>query len=148
MAARIARRRKKKALRHSPIAARGIARREISECQRTNRLSPTRIRFAASKENFASETATVKLQRVEGQLGCGENSICAHIVLAQIQITELIPMENLKRHLDAAADPKFLVAVVAVKNCARIKAIFYAPFWGCVTETGFDGIVDFAQFGK
>ena len=52
--------RRKTALRHSPVAGQGTARREIARCQRTNCLSPTLSRFAASGKS-SQRYAAVKL---------------------------------------------------------------------------------------
>jgi hypothetical protein len=59
-----------------------------------------------------------------------------------------ITLEKLEGHCDAAANPEFLVAVVAIENGPRVERILDVPFGGRVIETGFDGIVDLAQLGK
>jgi hypothetical protein len=59
-----------------------------------------------------------------------------------------IALEKLEGHCDAAANPEFLIAVVAVENSAGVKRILDVPFGGRVAETGLDGVIDFAQPGK
>ena len=59
-----------------------------------------------------------------------------------------IAVKNLKRHFNAGTDSEFLVAVVTVENGACVKRILDVPFRSYVIETGFDGVVDLAHFGK
>jgi hypothetical protein len=58
----------KPTLRHSPIAARGLARREFLRCQRTICLSLTTMRLAASVQKIAAGNDSVKRQMVQGEL--------------------------------------------------------------------------------